>query len=72
MQIQDFLIAAIQNIMVLIRHSVSTLKNKKWRRVRPEFSSFLITKVSSGLAHLFLLTSMAMFTDYFGQQAAYP
>jgi hypothetical protein len=32
-------------------------------------SCFLITKVSSGLAHLFLLTSMAMFTDYFGQQA---
>ncbi len=68
-QIQDFLIATIQNIIVLITHGVSTLsKSKTGSGSFPRNLIFLIQRISFILAHFIRLASELIFAKQFGQQ----
>lgn len=73
-QIQDFLIAAIQNIVVLIKHSMNTLSknNHPIAKVEEHFYS-LLTKARLVLNSYFVsLNSIVLFfTKWFGQQPEY-
>jgi hypothetical protein len=67
-QIQDFLTAAIQNIMVLITRCKSTLlTGKMW----PSSLSFSIKGIKFISAHMFCFISKTTFISYFGQQPLY-
>ena len=71
-QIQDFLTATIQNIMVLITHGLSTLsKSRRRPNSVPKFLSFFIQKILFMLTHLIRFASRPIFTKHFGQQPPY-
>lgn len=64
-QIQDFLTAAIQNIMVLITRCKSILLTGK---MGPSLLGFFIRGIKFISAHLFCFISNTTFINYFGQQ----
>jgi hypothetical protein len=68
-QIQDFLIAAIQNIMVLITHGLSTLsKSRKRSNSVPNFLNYFTQNILLLLTHLKRLAPSPIFAKLFGQQ----